>query len=202
MATAQSASDARLASDIRFRSERKKVLWISLALGIFVLLAVPIHSAFIADPRALSDEIYTFVACNWPFPLVPESACPQVFAGESPFMVLYALVIVPLLLIRGEARTMLTIVVLSLVFALVQIIAVFYTALPSAFFPPELNPDLLPSAFERDPATCGLVLCGLDHSLFHFAQVPFLLVLAFFGYRAYRAARREYSRGARHTNVP
>jgi hypothetical protein len=134
-------------------------------------------------------------ACNWPFPLAPEPVCPQVFAGESPGMVLYALVMVPLLLVRGGARTMLTIAVLSLVFALVQIAAAFYTALPSAFFPPELNPDLLPSAFERDPATCGLVLCGLDHSLFNFAQAPFLLALAFFSYRAFWALRGEHERG-------
>jgi hypothetical protein len=120
-------------------------------------------------------------ACNWPFPLAPEPVCPQVFAGESPGMVLYALVIVPLLLVRGGARTVLTIAVLSLVFALVQLVAALYT--------------VLPSAFERDPATCGLVLCGLDHSLFHFAQVPFLPVLAFFSYRAFRALRGEHERG-------
>ena len=181
MATAQSTRDAMLTPD---RSARMRVLLTSLVLGIFVLLAVPIHSAFVADPRSLTDEQYVFAACSWPFPLVPESSCPRVFAGESPFMVLYALVIVPLLLVRGRARTMLTIAILSLVFALVQIASPFYTALPSSLFPPDSNPDLLPSAFEQEPATCGFVLCGLDHSLFHFAQVPFLLALALFSYRA------------------
>jgi hypothetical protein len=122
--------------DTRFRSDRKRVLWTSLALGIFVLLAVPIHSAFVADPGALSEERYVFAACRYPFPLAPESVCPQVFAGDSPFMVLYALVIVPLLLIRGRTRTMLTIAILSLVFALVQIASPFYAALPSSFFLP------------------------------------------------------------------
>lgn len=195
MATAQPARDTQPAPYPRLRSARKRVLLISLTLGIFVLLAVPIHSASIADTGALTDERYVFAACKWPFPLVPESACPQILAGESPFMVLYALVIVPLLLIRGGAKTMLTIAVMSLVFALVQIAAPFYTALPSAFFPPELNPDLLPSAFQSDPATCGLVLCGLDHSLFHFSQAPFLLALAFFSYQAYRAVREEHNRG-------
>jgi hypothetical protein len=184
MATAQPTRNAMLAPDIRFRSARRRVLLTSLALGIFVLIAVPIHSTFVADPRALTDEQYVFAACRWPFPLVPEPSCPRIFAGESPFMVLYALVIVPLLLVRGRVRTMLTIAILSLIFALVQIASPFYTALPSSFYPPGLNPDLLPSAFEQDPATCGLVLCGLDHSLFHFAQVPFLLALAFFSYRA------------------
>ncbi len=200
MATAQPAGDVRSASDILLRSARKRVLWTSLALGIFVLLAVPVHSAFITDPGALTDERYVFAACRFPFPLAPESVCPQVFAGESPFMVLYALVVVPLLLIRGRAKTMLTIAILSLTFALVQIAAAFYTALPSALFPPNLNPDLLPSAFEREPATCGLVLCGLDHSLFHFAQVPFLLILAYFGYRAYRTMRGENDHDVSHPN--
>jgi len=198
MATAQPAAGVPPASDIRFRSARTKVLWISLVLGAFVLLAVPLHSASVADPGALADERYVFAACNWPFPLAPEPVCPRVFAGESPGMVLYTLVIVPLLLVRGGTRTMLTIAILSLTFALVQIASPFYTALPSAFFPPELNPGLLPSAFERDPATCGLVLCGLDHSLFHFAQVPFLLALAFFSYRAYREMRRTHDRSISH----
>jgi hypothetical protein len=197
MATAQPAGGAQPAPDRRLRSARKRVLLTSLALGIFVVLAVPTHSVFIADPGALTDERYVFAACNWPFPLVPESVCPQALAGESPFMVLYTLVIVPLLLIRGGAKTMRTIAVLSLVFTLVQLAAAFYTVLPSAFFPPELNPDLLPSAFERDPATCGLVLCGSDHSLFHFAQVPFLLALALFSYRAYRAVRGKHNRGGK-----
>jgi hypothetical protein len=192
MATAQPAGDVQPGSDIRFRSARTKVLWISLVLGAFVLLAVPIHSATIADPGALADERYVFAACRWPFPLAPESVCPRVFAGESPFMVLYALVIVPLLLVRGRTRSMLAIAILSLAFALVQILAPFYTALPSAPFPRALNPDLLPTPFERDPSSCGLVLCGVDHSLFHFAQVPFFLALAFFSYRAYRALRGEH----------
>ncbi len=108
MTTAQPASDARTAPDMRVRSARKRVLLTSLALGIFVVLAVPTHSVFIADTGTLTDERHVFAACNWPFPLVPESVCSQVLAGESPFMVLYAFVIVPLLLIRGRAKTMLT----------------------------------------------------------------------------------------------
>src|SRR5215207_988576 len=181
MATAQPTRDAMLTPD---RSARRRVLSTSLALGIFVLLTVPIHSAFVADPKALTDEQYVFAACNWPLTLIPELSCPRVFAGKSPFMILYPLVIVPLLLVLGRARTMLTIAILSLIFALVQIASPFYTALPSSFFPPDLNTDLLPSAFEQEPATCGLVLCGLDHSLFHFAQVPLLLALILFSYRA------------------
>ena len=62
------------------------------------------------------------------------------------------------------------------------------SSIGSAFliFPPKLNPDFFPTAIQREPANCRLVLCGLDHTVFHFAQVPFLLALAFFGYRARR----------------
>ena len=190
MTTAQPAGEA---PDTGFRSARKRVLFASLALGIFALLVVPIHSAFIADPGALTDDRYVWAACRLGNPLpLPEPLCPRTFAGESPFTILYALVLVPLLLIRGRARTMLAIAILSLTFALLQGVFAFYTILPSSLFPPDLNPNLLPSPFERDPATCGLVMCGLDHSLFHFSQVPFLLALAFFSYRAYRTLRGEH----------
>ncbi len=61
-------------------------------------------------------------------------------------MVLYALVVVPLLLIRGRAKTMLSITVLSLVFALGQIPAAFFATFPSA-----IDPDFFPSPFRREP---------------------------------------------------
>jgi hypothetical protein len=166
MTTAQPAGEVRSAPDIEFRSARKKVLWTSLALGAFVLLAVPIHSAFVADPGALADERYVWAACRLGNPLpLPGSVCPRVFAGESPGMVLYALIVVPLLLVRGRARTMLTIAVLGLIFTLMQVMAVFYQLFPPSLFPPDLNPALLPSPLERAPDTCGLVMCGLDHTL-------------------------------------
>lgn len=185
------------APDTGFRSARKRVLFASLALGIFALLVVPVHSTFIADPRALTHVNYVWAACSLGNPLpLPEPVCPRFFAGESPFTVLYALVIVPLLLIRGRARTMLTIAILSLTFALLQGVFADYPILPASPFPPDLNPHLLPSPFERAPATCGLVMCGLDHTLFHFAQMPLLLALAFFSYQAYRAARREQGHDA------
>lgn len=192
MTTAQPAGEARSAPDIAFRYARKRVLWTSLALGAFALLAVPIHSAFVADPRALTNENYVWAACRLGLPFtIPGSVCPRLFAGESPDMVLYALVIVPLLLVRGGARTMLTITILSLIFTLVQVVAVFYQLLPASPFPPDLNPHLLPSPLERAPETCGLVMCGLDHTLFHIAQLPLLLALALSSYRAYRTARGE-----------
>lgn len=194
MTTAQSS---RLG--IEFRSARQRVLLASLALGIFALLVVPIHSTFIADPRALTHENYVWAACSLGNPLpLPQPICPRIFAGESPFSVIYALVIVPLLLIRGRARTMLTIAILSLAFVLVQVIAMFYPILPASPFPPDLNPHLLPSPLERAPATCGLVMCGIDHTLFHLAQLPLLLALAFFSYRAYRAVRGESEHDVSH----
>ena len=170
-------------ADSRFRSARKKVLLVSLALGLFVLLVVPAYSAFVADPKVLTDKQYVLPACglgdNY---LIPQPICPRVFAGESPFTALYSLVVVPLLLLRARARTMLTITVLSLVFALGQVPAAFLT-FPSAF-----APGSSPSPFQREGG-CGLVLCGLDHTLFHFTQMLALLALAFFGYRAHRAAK-------------
>jgi hypothetical protein len=143
---------------------------ISLALGAFVVLIVPLYSAFVADPRVLTDEQYVVPACGWPlpFPLMPEPVCPYLFAGESPLTALYCLVVVPLLLLGGGPRTMLAVVVLSLALALVQIFGAFFATFPSAF-----DSDFYPSPLQRE-AGCGLVLCGLDHTLFHFAQVLLL----------------------------
>ena len=170
----------------RSHTARKGTLWISLALGTFVLLGVPIYSALVADPRVLTDEQYITPACRWPLPfsIIPEPICPRVFAGESPLTVLYALILVPLLLLRSGARTMLTVAILSLVFALGQVPAAFYATFPSA-----LDPASNPSPFRREPG-CGLVLCGLDHTLFHLSQMVLLLAMAFNSYRAYQAMRR------------
>lgn len=151
---------------------------------------MPIHALFVADTGVLTDERYVLAACGYSLPM-PDAVCPEVFAGESPFMVLYALVVVPIALIRGGARTMLGLAVVSLLFALVQLLAAFYTLLPSSLAPPGLNPDLLPSEFERDPATCGLVLCGLDHTVFHLVQAPLLIALGVLAYRASRELRRR-----------
>lgn len=146
---------------------------------------MPVHALFLADTGVLTDERYVLAACGYSLPM-PDAVCPEVFAGESPFMVLYALVVVPVGLIRGGRRTMIGLAAVSLIFALVQLVAAFYSLLPSSLAPPGLNPDLLPTEFERDPATCGLVLCGLDHTLFHLVQVPLLIALSLFAYRGAR----------------
>lgn len=95
--------------------------------------------------------------------------------------VVLSLVVVPLLMIRPGARTMLAVAAGGLAFALFQIVSAFYATFPSA-----LDPGYRPSPFERESG-CGLVLCGLDHTLFHFAHLPFVLAITYFGYRAYRA---------------
>ena len=176
-------------ADTRLRSTARNVLLISLALGAFVVLIVPLYSAFVADPRVLTDEQYLLPACGWPLPspVIPEPLCPYLFAGESPLTALYALIVVPLLLLGGGPRTLLAVAVLSLALALVQIFGAFFTTFPSAF-----DPGFYPSPFQRE-AGCGLVLCGLDHTLFHLIQMLLLLAMALFAYRAHRttAARRS-----------
>lgn len=175
---------------MQIRSSARKVLWISLALGAFVVLIVPLYSAFVADPRVLDDEQYVLPACGWPLssPLLPEPLCPHLFAGESPLTALYALIVVPLLLLGGGPRTLLAVAVLSLALALVQIFGAFIATFPSAF-----DPDSYPSPFQRE-AGCGLVLCGLDHTLFHFIQMLLLLAMALFAYRAHRTAAIGHAR--------
>jgi hypothetical protein len=177
-------------ADTRFRSAGGNVLLVSLALGTFVVLIVPVYSAFVADPRVLADEQYVTPACGWPLssPVIPEPVCPYLFAGESPLTVLYCLVVVPLLLLGGGPRTLLAVVVLSLALALVQIFGAF-----GAIFPSALDPDFYPSPFQRE-AGCGLVLCGLDHTLFHFVQMLLLFAMAFFAYRAHRTVAIRRSR--------
>ena len=153
-------------------------------------MIVPLYSAFVADPRVLTDEQYVIPACGWPlpYPLIPEPVCPYLFAGESPLTALYCLVVVPLLLLGGGPRTLLAVVVLSLALALVQIFGAFFATFPSA-----LDPDFYPSPFRRE-AGCGLVLCGLDHTLFHLIQMLLLVALAFFAYRAHAALATRRSR--------
>ncbi len=140
---------------IRFRSARRSALVTALALGAFVLLIVPTYSALVADPSVLADEQYLIPACGYPlpFPVIPEPVCPYLFAGESPLTVLYSLIVVPILLLRNGARTMLVVTVLSLLLALIQVLGVFVT------FPSALDPGFYPSPLRREVG-CGLVRLG------------------------------------------
>ena len=168
---------------------RAGLIVVSVALGVLVLAAVPLHAALRADERTLSHDEYLEPACRVPFALFPEPVCPRVVAGESPLTVVYALIVVPFLAIRGGRRGLLLISITSAGLAALQLAA------PFAFtFPPVGGGR--PSAFELEPG-CGLVNCGLDHTLFHFAQLPFLVAIAVASRRCYRAAKRRHQAGVR-----
>lgn len=165
---------------MRRSSTKTSLVMVSLALGVLVLVAVPLHTALRADSRVLTDDDYLRPACQVPFQALPEPVCPRVVAGESPATVIYALIAVPLLVRRPSQLRLLVIAVTSAAFAVVQIIAPFAFTFESAFT------DERPSPFQAD-AGCGLVNCGLDHTLFHLLQAPFLIVMALLSYRLYRA---------------
>ena len=156
---------------------------ISLALGVVVLLAVPLHAAFRADEGVLAAEDYLRPACRTPVDVFPEPICPEVVAGESPATVLFALLVVPLVALRPGPGPLLAIAVASAALAAVQVVA------PLAFGFPAVDGER-PSPFEAD-AGCGLVNCGLDHTIFHLLQLPFLLAMTLLAYRLYRGPGEE-----------
>jgi hypothetical protein len=160
----------------------------ALTLGVLVVAVVPLHAELRADPDVLADDDYLRPACRTPFEVFPEPVCPRVVAGESPATVLLALVVVPILALRGRRRAFLAIAVLTASWAAVQLAGPFLFTFRSTSG--ERTPP-----FESD-AGCGLVNCGLDHTLFHLAQLPFLLAIALIGYRLYRsyAVRVEASK--------
>jgi hypothetical protein len=77
----------------------------------------------------------------------------------------------------------LAIAVASGVLAAVQVVA------PFAYSFPAVGGER-PSPFQAD-AGCGLVNCGLDHTIFHLLQLPFLLAMALVAYRLYRGPSEE-----------
>src|SRR5918992_654601 len=90
------------------------------------------------------------------------------------------LVVVPLLARRSGRAAILAIAVASAALATVQVVA------PRAFSFGPVDGER-PSPFEAD-AGCGLVNCGLDHTIFHFVQLPFLLAMAALAYRLYQTS--------------
>jgi hypothetical protein len=164
-------------------AERKPLVLTSLTLGIVVLLVVPLHAAVRADDAALAHDDYLRPACRTPVHAFPEPICPEVVAGESPATVLYALVVVPLVARRPGRRAFLAIAVASAALAAVQVVA------PFGFSFPAVDGER-PSPFEPDEG-CGLVNCGLDHTIFHLLQIPFLLAMAAMAYRLYRRSGKE-----------
>jgi hypothetical protein len=166
---------------VRTQLERR-LLWISLALGVVVLAAVPLHAVLRADPRVLEHEDYIGPACETPLKVLPEPVCPKLVAGESPAIVAFALVAVPLAIRRGGRGALLFVTFASVGLAALQFAAPF----AFAFDPVEdASGDASPFDVELG---CGLVNCGLDHTLFHVAQVPFLVAMAVTSYRATRSA--------------
>lgn len=151
---------------------------------MLVLAFIPLHTAMRADPRVLSDDDYVEPACRIPFPVLPEPVCPRFVAGESPLTVLYALIAVPLLARRARPRRLLVLSAASAGLAALQLAA------PVAFTFPPAEGGPRPSPFEADPG-CGLVNCGLDHTIFHLVQMPFLIALTIASYRLYRTTSTD-----------
>lgn len=137
---------------------------VSMALGVFCLLAVPVYYLIVTDEIAI-------------------------LGGESPFCVLLGLVVLPLLIRNRSANALLAVTIIAVFMILIQVLAAFLALeLPgiglTTVFSEAGNSVPL---FERVEG-CTLIMCGLDHVLFHFSQVPFLAVMAIFSHRAYRSA--------------
>lgn len=143
---------------------RRTAILASMALGGFCLLAVPAYYLIFTNEVA-------------------------VLGGESPGCLLLALILIPLLVSNGSARALLAATLLSVFFLLMQILAAFLAlelpgvGLTTVFSEAGRSVPL----FERVEG-CTLIMCGLDHVLFHFSQIPFLVVMAVFSHRAYRNA--------------
>jgi hypothetical protein len=152
------------------QAARRRLIALSLALGIAVLAAVPLHAALRADAAVLEHRDYLEPACETPLAVFPEPVCPKVVAGESPAMVAFALVAAFLVARGGGRRALQFVTVASLALALVQLVTPFAVTFPAV-------DGSRPGPFEAETG-CGLVNCGLDHTIFHLAQVPFLLGMA------------------------
>lgn len=161
----------------------KRLLMLSVALGVLVLAAVPLHAGLRADPSVLSDEDYLEPACRTPVEVLPEPICPRVVAGESPLTIVFALGVVPLALRRGGRRAMRALAVTSVALAVLQLVAPFAFTFESTAPGPGT-----PSPLKADKG-CGLVNCGLDHTLFHVLQVPLLVAIAVTADRTSRGTR-------------
>jgi hypothetical protein len=139
-------------------------------LGVLVLAAVPVHSAVRADAGVLRADDYLDPACRTPLAVFPEPVCPKVVAGESPATIAFALLVVPLGLRRATTGWLMAIALASAGFAALHLVAPFGLTFES-------TSGRVPSPWQADEG-CGLVNCGLDHTLFHLAQVPFFVAIA------------------------
>jgi hypothetical protein len=159
----------------------RTLLTVAVTLGVLVLAAVPLHSALRADAHIFTDDDYLRPACRVPFQVFPEPVCPRVVAGESPATVILALVVVPLAAWRPRPGRLLALAMLSGAWAVVQLASPFLFTFRS-------TSGERRSPFTQDPG-CGLVNCGLDHTLFHLGQLPFLIAIALISYALYRSSR-------------
>jgi hypothetical protein len=152
---------------VRLDSSRRVATLASMALGAYCLLAVPVYYLI------FTDEI-------------------TILGGESPSCVVLGLVVIPLLVRNGGARALMAVTLIAVVFLLMQVLAAFLALeLPGGVGLTTVFSEAGESTplFERVEG-CTLIMCGLDHVLFHFSQIPFLAVIAIFGHRAYRIASR------------
>jgi hypothetical protein len=130
----------------------------------------------------------TTITSNLPagfrFPVIPDPVCPRFVAGESPLTAIYALIAVPLLARGARRRWLLVLSIASAGLTALQLAA------PVAFTFPPADGGPRPSPFAADLG-CGLVNCGLDHTIFHPIQVPFLVALTVESYRLYRTFQTQ-----------
>jgi len=164
---------------------RRNALLISLALGIATLVIVPAYNTFIADAAVLSLPGYVGPACRYPVQFFPQPICPYLVAGESPATICLALVVIPATLIAPSRKPHYAAALIAALWAVVQVLAPFWAAFPSA-----LGGRSIPSPFLRNPG-CGLVLCGLDHTLFHLVQFVVLLAIALVIFRGARTRHQH-----------
>ena len=167
---------------------RRRALAISLALGAGALLIVPAYNASLADPAVLAQPGYVGPACQYPIQVFPPPICPYVVAGESPATVLLALLLIPVLLAVSSRSAHYGAGILAALWSVVQVLAPFVAAFPSVS-----GSRSVPSPFRRD-AGCGLVLCGLDHTIFHLVQFVFLAAIALLVFRGLTISRSNRPR--------
>jgi hypothetical protein len=104
---------------------------------------------------------------------------------------LLSLVLVPLLVRKGTSGVLFAATLISVFAAVVQVLAAFLALEVPGFGLTTVFSEAGRSVplFQRAEG-CTLIMCGLDHVLFHFSQIPFLAVMGTFTHRSYRAAYR------------
>lgn len=140
----------------------------SLALGLYALLVVPLYFALNPIDPPMVRLIDGVAVGN----LV-------LFAGESPIAVFLGLILLPALLWIGTRLTLVVAIGLSLLVGLGQLGSILFAVTDPTVPFWELAPQ------------CTLITCGLAHSLFHFLQVPPLLVVAVLSMRTLMIIREK-----------